>query len=69
MSSYKLTYFREDGGRYYSEGILEFDGLFDSAVNYVRHLLKVRELPGLVSGHSYYSVILQDIHGLPHLIK
>jgi len=63
----KLTYFKSDTGKYYSDGTFECsDTLHMYEIFYlVRELATNRKLPGLVDG-SYGWIILIDVPEHPH---
>lgn len=65
-----LTYFKKSG-KYYSEGQLEVPNtdrpweIYDQ----VRELLKTRTLPGLIPGHSNFTVHVDIPDGVPAVIS
>lgn len=72
-SGYKvsLNYFRETG-KFYSEGDYRTNKVHLWEIwEEVQDMLDNRKLPGLIEGHSEYSVIVdvpQHVHRHPHLI-
>jgi len=66
----KLTYFKQSG-KYYSEGDLEVTNadrpweIYDQ----VRTLLKTRTLPGLIEGHSNFTIHVHIPDGVPAIIS
>ena len=55
----ELTYFKPHG-KYYSSGTMEFsdDVMPWNALQAIRSKLRIRMLPGLIAGHSYYHVLV-----------
>lgn len=65
-----LTYFKPHG-KYYSGGTMDFsdDVMPWSVISAVRSKLRIRMLPGLVAGHSYYHVLVTgDDNFVPALV-
>lgn len=65
-----LSYFKKSG-KYYSEGTLEVPNIDRPWEIYerVRSLLKARSLPGLIKGHSNFTVHVHIPDGVPAVIS
>lgn len=65
----KLTYFKKSG-KYYSEGELEIADTIPvwEVYEQIRDLLKTRTLPGLIQGHSNFTVHVDIPEGVPAVI-
>ena len=68
MNTLKLTYFKPSG-KFYSEGDLPFTPgvAFHLVAAQVGELLRKRDLPGLMTGHSPY-IVYFEYNGVPHLV-